>query len=74
MNTENGLIYNTREDALISGVNARNLMMIRPTNKQRRIMKVGRNDLCPCGSGMKFKKCHLGKPADWSPVSGTATP
>lgn len=21
--------------------------------------KVGRNDLCPCGSGLKFKKCHL---------------
>jgi len=20
--------------------------------------KVGRNDLCPCGSGQKFKKCH----------------
>jgi uncharacterized protein YchJ len=25
-------------------------------------MKVGRNDLCPCGSGKKFKKCHLGAP------------
>jgi len=23
--------------------------------------KVGRNDLCPCGSGMKFKRCCLGK-------------
>ena len=22
-------------------------------------MKIGRNDLCPCGSGKKFKKCHL---------------
>lgn len=22
-------------------------------------MKVGRNDLCPCGSGKKYKKCHL---------------
>jgi hypothetical protein len=20
--------------------------------------KTGRNDLCPCGSGKKFKKCH----------------
>jgi uncharacterized protein YecA (UPF0149 family) len=20
--------------------------------------KIGRNDLCPCGSGKKFKKCH----------------
>lgn len=23
--------------------------------------KVGRNDLCPCGSGLKFKKCCLHK-------------
>jgi preprotein translocase subunit SecA len=20
--------------------------------------KVGRNELCPCGSGKKYKKCH----------------
>lgn len=25
------------------------------------IMKVGRNDPCPCGSGLKYKKCCLGK-------------
>ncbi|MBD9124484.1 MAG: SEC-C metal-binding domain-containing protein [Eisenbergiella sp.] len=24
-------------------------------------LKTGRNDLCPCGSGKKFKKCCLGK-------------
>jgi uncharacterized protein len=24
----------------------------------RASMKVGRNDPCPCGSGLKFKKCH----------------
>ncbi|MFA9615105.1 MAG: SEC-C metal-binding domain-containing protein [Deltaproteobacteria bacterium] len=23
--------------------------------------KVGRNDPCPCGSGMKFKKCCMNK-------------
>ena len=23
--------------------------------------KIGRNDLCPCGSGKKFKNCHLNK-------------
>ncbi|MDB4928532.1 MAG: motif, partial [Myxococcaceae bacterium] len=22
-------------------------------------MKVGRNDPCHCGSGQKYKKCHL---------------
>jgi preprotein translocase subunit SecA len=25
---------------------------------KRETVKVGRNDLCPCGSGKKFKKCH----------------
>ena len=24
-------------------------------------MKLGRNDPCPCGSGKKFKKCHMGR-------------
>lgn len=24
-----------------------------------RVPKVGRNDSCPCGSGKKYKKCHL---------------
>ncbi|MBD3810221.1 MAG: SEC-C domain-containing protein, partial [Sulfuricurvum sp.] len=23
--------------------------------------KIGRNDLCPCGSGKKYKKCCLNK-------------
>src|SRR5665811_1626069 len=25
-------------------------------------IEAGRNDPCPCGSGRKFKQCHLGKP------------
>ena len=28
-----------------------------PTHRNSE-MKVGRNELCPCGSGKKFKKCH----------------
>jgi uncharacterized protein YecA (UPF0149 family) len=24
--------------------------------------KIGRNELCPCGSGSKSKHCHRGKP------------
>lgn len=31
-------------------------MLLRDKN-----MKVGRNDPCPCGSGLKYKKCCLGK-------------
>lgn len=29
----------------------------RPTPQQVLHMKVGRNEICPCGSNMKFKKC-----------------
>ncbi|MCF8074042.1 MAG: SEC-C domain-containing protein [Desulfarculaceae bacterium] len=25
---------------------------------------IGRNDLCPCGSGKKFKRCHMGREKD----------
>jgi uncharacterized protein YecA (UPF0149 family) len=34
-----------------------------PTEAQmrRKPPKVGRNDPCPCGSGLKFKRCHLMK-------------
>lgn len=28
--------------------------------------KIGRNDPCPCGSGKKFKKCHMGKEGELS--------
>jgi preprotein translocase subunit SecA len=24
----------------------------------RQVPKVGRNELCPCGSGKKYKHCH----------------
>ncbi len=27
-----------------------------------RMPKTGRNDACPCGSGKKYKNCHLGQP------------
>jgi hypothetical protein len=32
-----------------------------PKPKTTRI-KIGRNDACPCGSGKKYKKCHLNQP------------
>ena len=31
------------------------------TDEQKRRGKIGRNELCPCGSGKKFKHCHLRK-------------
>lgn len=41
-------------------------MAVPPTPRQRRRMKVGRNEACPCGSGAKFKRCcqTLPKPGD----------
>ncbi len=35
-------------------------MEVPPTAAQmkRNPPKVGRNEMCPCGSGIKFKKCH----------------
>jgi uncharacterized protein len=32
--------------------------------------KVGRNDPCPCGSGLKYKKCCMGKRSPGSDVPG----
>lgn len=32
------------------------------------MVKIGRNDMCPCGSGRKFKRCCIGKTA--SPEAG----
>lgn len=28
---------------------------------KKRLTQTGRNDLCLCGSGKKYKKCHLGE-------------
>ncbi len=31
-----------------------------PETARARLAATGRNDACPCGSGKKYKKCHLG--------------
>ena len=35
--------------------------LMNPPEPKRAEPKVGRNDLCPCGSGKKFKKCCMAK-------------
>lgn len=35
--------------------------------------RVSRNDPCPCGSGLKYKKCHEGKDAEKPGRSGILT-
>ena len=35
-----------------------NILAGEGTDAGRKAARVGRNDLCPCGSGLKFKRCH----------------
>ena len=35
-----------------------------------RIKSTGRNDSCPCGSGKKYKKCHLSSDAEAEQAAG----
>jgi hypothetical protein len=36
-------------------------------------MKIGRNAECPCGSGLKYKHCCLGR-ADWTQLTDAPLP
>jgi hypothetical protein len=38
---------------------------------KRAVAKVGRNDPCPCGSGKKYKQCHMRQ--DQAKASGRVT-
>lgn len=44
-----------------------------PARVSRTGPEPGRNDPCPCGSGLKYKKCHAGRPGDLGP-SPASTP
>lgn len=37
-------------------------------------MKIGRNDMCPCGSGRKFKRCCMGKTRAAGSIAAPAPP
>ncbi|NTW03056.1 MAG: preprotein translocase subunit SecA, partial [Oscillochloris sp.] len=41
------------------GSSEEEIQQAKPNRKQ--VAMPGRNDLCPCGSGKKFKSCHLGR-------------
>ena len=44
----------------------------KPVTVRRDGNKVGRNDPCPCGSGKKYKKCHMGKDLEEAPSQAPA--
>jgi len=54
---ENTHIY---EDAMRMGQPERAVNLNQPKDviSLRNTKKLGRNDPCPCGSGVKYKKCH----------------
>ena len=41
-----------------SQVRDKNRQQFSSADKSEKRAKVGRNELCPCGSGKKYKKCH----------------
>jgi len=44
-----------------------------PKPYRRESPKIGRNDPCPCGSGLKYKRCCIDKPTQRTPAK-TQTP
>lgn len=71
MNVDTGEIYISKEEALKKGAKIERLKMIdrkHLTARQLGLLmtgeevKIGRNDICPCGSFKKFKKCCLNNP------------
>ncbi|NNJ11584.1 preprotein translocase subunit SecA [Chloroflexales bacterium ZM16-3] len=48
------------------GSSEEEIQQAKPTRKQ--VAMPGRNDPCPCGSGKKFKNCHLGREDEIMPL------
>jgi hypothetical protein len=47
----------------------------KPSKPVRRVLRVpGRNELCPCGSGLKYKKCCLGRVEEAGSIHGFKFP
>jgi len=66
MDTRTGQLYTEEEskEAIKQEAELKNFLArvnIPLTKHQQETSKVGRNEPCPCGSGKKFKYCHLGK-------------
>jgi uncharacterized protein YecA (UPF0149 family) len=61
MDTRDGRIYTADQVAMMPDEDRAFMrpMEVPPTPAQRARRKVGRNHPCPCGSGKKFKYCHL---------------
>jgi len=54
------LVQRKKEDQL----ERERLASIPPKPFRREEPRIGRNESCPCGSGKKFKKCHMGRESE----------
>ena len=69
MDTRNGRIYTEKELNEMKKITREALnpflkpmtMQSTPIQMKRRPPRIGRNEPCPCGSGLKFKKCCRNK-------------
>lgn len=63
MDTRDGRIYTKGQVLAMHDDDRRYMkeMHIHPTPLQRERGRVGRNEMCPCGSGKKFKRCCIAK-------------
>ena len=60
-------VSNTNDETTKNVIDSKNMMQSYIDYKNRHTPKIrehniGRNDPCPCGSGLKFKKCCINKP------------
>lgn len=54
--------YTKEEIAIIKEMRRKkNIAHMRAHANDPKTVKIGRNDPCPCGSGLKYKKCCLNK-------------
>lgn len=57
------MIVKVRDEAQINEINEKNKDEVKKSSRKKdaaeeTLPKVGRNDLCPCGSNKKYKHCH----------------
>lgn len=52
--------FSMRDFEKLLSENTRNI------NQPQKVLKIGRNDACPCGSGKKYKHCCINKPVEKS--------
>ncbi len=57
---ENGIVNHSRHDVVMPNESVPYFVRYpNPPTYKRGYDKIHRNDKCPCGSGLKYKKCHL---------------